>query len=145
MQRNLHICAVCLLSPPEFAGWRFGLRRVFVEGFELMGSVGVTERERRYEQRVVVSLDLEVVDTYDGRSDAIEDVYDYDRAIGIVKAAVAAGHVDLIETLAERIAADCLTDGQVLCARVRIEKPDVVPDCRAVGIEIVRCRPTTER
>jgi 7,8-dihydroneopterin aldolase/epimerase/oxygenase len=117
-----------------------GLRRVFVHGLELIGSIGIYEHEKRYEQRIVVSLDLAVRDAYDGQSDRIGDVYDYDRAIGAIRRIVAAGHVNLLETLAERIAEACLDDAAVEFVTVRLEKPDVLPSCRAVGIEIVRRR-----
>lgn len=123
------------LRPPA------GSRRVFVRNLELIGSVGVYEHEHRYEQRVVVSLELEVRDDYDGTSDDISSVYDYDLAIRAIKDSVASGHFNLIETLAERIAAACLSDRRVVMARVRVEKPDVLPSCVSVGIEIERRRP----
>jgi dihydroneopterin aldolase len=116
-------------------------RHVFVRGLELIGSVGVYEHEKRYEQRVVVSLDLAVRDDYDGLSDRLDHVYDYDLAIKAVKSTVQSNHFNLIETLAERIAEACLADSRVLAVRVRVEKPDVLPSCRAVGIEIRRSRP----
>ena len=115
-------------------------RRVLVSGLELIGSIGIYEHEKRYEQRIIVSLELVVHDDYDGRSDRIGDVYDYDEAIGTVKRAVAAGHVNLLETLAERIAEGCLANTSVSIVTVRIEKPDILPECRAVGIEIERRR-----
>ena len=115
-------------------------RRVFVRELELIGSVGVYEHEHRYEQRIVVSLDLEIDDGYDGGSDALDRVYDYDRAITAIKSTVDSGHFNLLETLAERIAAACLADPRVLEARVSIAKPDVLPVCRAVGVEIARRR-----
>jgi 7,8-dihydroneopterin aldolase/epimerase/oxygenase len=49
-------------------------------------------------------------------------------------------HFKLIETLAERIAAQCLADARVLSVMVTIEKPDIMPGCRSVGIEINRRR-----
>jgi 7,8-dihydroneopterin aldolase/epimerase/oxygenase len=67
-------------------------------------------------------------------------VYDYDAAIATAKRMVAQGHVNLLETLAERIAEGCLTHPHVVTVTVRLEKPDVLPACRAVGIEIVRGR-----
>jgi len=115
-------------------------RRVFIDRLEVVGSVGVYEHEHRYEQRVVVSLALDVADTYDGRSDRISAVYDYDRAISAVRQTVEAGHTNLIETLAERIAERCLADASVQGVTVRIDKPDVIANCRAVGIEITRRR-----
>lgn len=116
------------------------LRRVFVRDLELMASVGVYEMEKRYEQRLVVSLDLWVIDDYDGHSDALGDVLDYAAVVAGVRAIVENGHTNLIETLAERIAAACLADARVSTVVVRLEKPDIVPGCRSVGIEIVRQR-----
>lgn len=113
-------------------------RAVFIRDLELIASVGVYEHEKRYEQRLVVSLELSVDDSYDGISDRLEHVYDYDAAIAAVKETVAEGHVHLIETLAEKIAGRCLADRRITTVRVRIEKPDVLPACRAIGIEIVR-------
>jgi len=115
-------------------------RLIFIRDLELIASVGVYEHEKRYEQRVVVSLELFVDDGYDGRSDRLELVYDYDAAIASVKETISEGHVNLIETLAERIAERCLEDARVEATRVRIEKPDVLPACRAIGIEIERRR-----
>ncbi len=116
------------------------LRRVFVRDLELMASVGVYELEKRYEQRLVVSLDLWVIDDYDGRSDSLSDVLDYAAVVAGVRTIVETGHTNLIETLAERIAAACLSDARVARVVVRLEKPDIVPGCRSVGIEIVRQR-----
>ncbi len=119
-----------------------GERRVFIRDLELIGSIGIYEHEKRYEQRIVVSLDLFVQDYYDGCSDRIHDVYDYDEAIRAVNVTVAKGHVNLLETLAERIAGACLASPDVMRVIVRIEKPDVLPSCRAVGIEISRAKST---
>ncbi len=115
-------------------------RRVFIDRYELMGRVGVYERERRYEQRLVVSLELDVIDRYDGSTDKLASVYNYEHAINLVTAVVDSGHFNLLETLAERIAEACLEDADVVFARVRIAKPDVLIACRSVGIEIERDR-----
>jgi 7,8-dihydroneopterin aldolase/epimerase/oxygenase len=115
-------------------------RRVFVRDMEVMASVGIFEVEKRYEQRIVVSIDLDVVDSYDGVSEQITDVLDYSRVVHNVEQLVQGTHFKLIETLAERIAAQCLADARVLSVMVTIEKPDIMPGCRSVGIEINRRR-----
>ncbi len=115
-------------------------RRVFVRDMEIMASVGIFEVEKRYEQRIVVSINLDVVDGYDGVSEQITDVLDYSRVVHGVEQLVQSTHFKLIETLAERIAVQCLADGRVLAVMVRIEKPDIMPGCRSVGIEITRGR-----
>ncbi len=118
------------------------LMRVFVRDLELIGHVGLLAHEIRYEQRILVSVELAVLDTYDGESDRLADVLDYGKVVDGIQTLVQGEHVYLIETLAERIAALCLDDPRVESARVRIEKPDIMPSCRSVGIEIERHRST---
>ena len=118
-----------------------GHRKVFVRELELMARVGVYEVEHRYEQRIVVSVDLDVVDAYDGTSDRLSDVLDYGDVVSGIQGIVDAEHVNLLETLAERMALSCLDDPRIQRVRVRIEKPDSLPGCRYVGIEIERMRP----
>lgn len=117
-----------------------GKRRVFIRDLEIVASIGVFEREKRYQQRVKVSVDLDVEDGYDGHSDRLDQVLDYDWLVDGISELVQREHLHLIETLAERIASFCLSDARVRSARVRIEKPDALPSVRAVGIEIERRR-----
>jgi len=117
-----------------------GRRRVLIRDMEIVASVGVFEHEKRYEQRIVVSLELDVEDEYDGRSDRLEHVLDYAAIVEGTVRLVQAEHVHLIETLAERIAGLCLDDARVVAVKVKVEKPDVLPQVRSVGIEIERTR-----
>jgi dihydroneopterin aldolase len=67
-------------------------------------------------------------------------VVDYEAVARQVREIVAAGHVRLLETLAERIAEACLTDSRVNLVRIRIEKLDIFADTASVGVEIERRR-----
>lgn len=113
-------------------------RRVLIEDLELVASVGVYEHEKRKLQRLLISMELDVADDYDGVSDQLCDVYDYDLAIRAAQTVVSRGHTNLLETLAERIAAACLADSRVLAVRIRLVKPDIEAPCDGVGIEIRR-------
>lgn len=117
-----------------------GRRRTFVRDLEVVASIGVYRHEHHFEQRIIISIDLEIADSYDGQSDRLSDVYDYDHAIRAARLTAESGHFHLIETLAERIAEACLAHPDVRSARVQIEKPDVLDYCRAVGIEIMRSK-----
>lgn len=125
---------------PDERTQRRSARRVFVRDLELMASVGIFEVEKRYQQRVIITVDLDVVDDYDGVSDRLDAVLDYARIVTRVRSIVDGGHFHLIETMAERISEACLEDRRVLMARISIEKPDILPGCRSVGIAIERRR-----
>ncbi|MCH9020042.1 MAG: dihydroneopterin aldolase, partial [Proteobacteria bacterium] len=70
--------------------------------------------------------------------DKIANVVSYDDIVAGVKAIVARGHVNLVETLAERIGDFCMADARVAAVRVRVEKLDAIREAASVGVEIER-------
>jgi dihydroneopterin aldolase len=116
------------------------LRHVFVKDLKIDALLGIYPEEKTTPQRIIVNIDLSVKEGNDPLSDDIKNVVSYEIVVKKVEEIVAAGHVGLAETLAELIAAACLRDRRVMAARVRIEKPDVIPNARSVGVEIERLR-----
>jgi dihydroneopterin aldolase len=117
-----------------------GLRHVFVRDLELMALIGIYEHEKRDPQRVIVNIDLSVKEGSGPKDDDISHVVSYEIVVKKVEAIIAEGHTNLVETLCEKIAASCLRDKRVVAARVRVEKPDIIPNARSVGVEIERQR-----
>ena len=113
-------------------------RHVFVRDLNVMATVGVLEHEKLAPQKLVISVDLTVREGREGLDDRLENVVCYGNVVDNIKAIIAKGHVNLIETLADMIAASALEDKRVLAAKVRIEKPDIIPECASVGIESER-------
>ena len=99
-----------------------------VTGIECWGHHGVFEFERRQGQPFVVDLVLGVDTAPAAASDDLRDTVDYGSLVTSVKAAVEKDPVDLIETLAQRIADVCLLDGRVEWARITVHKPDAPID-----------------
>jgi dihydroneopterin aldolase len=116
------------------------IRHVFVRDLELKALIGIYPEEKTRPQRVFVNIDLSVKEGHDPLSDNIMDVVSYETVVGDVERIVAQGHVNLVETLAELIARECLKDKRVEAVRVRIEKPDIMRNARSVGVEIERVR-----
>ena len=95
-----------------------------VTGVRCFGHHGVFEHERREGQTFVVDLTLGIDTTAAAASDDLHDTEDYGSLVAAVKAAVESDPVDLIETLAQRIARICLSGDRVEWARVTVHKPD---------------------
>ncbi len=129
------------VQPLRLADAGRGARHVFVRDLELNVEIGVHRHERRRSQRVRINIDLTVAEGPAPVDDRLENVVDYEIIVSGVKAIVAAGHINLVETLAERVAGLCLSDARVEAARVRIEKLNVLPEAASVGVEIERVRP----
>ncbi len=125
--------------------FRKALRHVFIRDFVLPCQIGVHHHERGRTQRVRVNVDLTVHEPPTATADRIEDVVCYEAIVAGIRNIAAAGHVNLVETFAEKIAGFCLEDIRIQEARVRVEKLDVFTDVACVGIEITRQRTNPER
>jgi dihydroneopterin aldolase len=133
------------MDQPRIASAATALRHVFVRDLVLPASIGVLPHEHAAPQRVRINIDLGVEDdgarplsrARVGRDD-LSRVVDYGKLAAAARSIVAAGHVRLVETLAERIAEACLLDRRVHLARVRVEKLDIFADAASAGVEIER-------
>ena len=133
------------MDTPRVASAMRALRHVFLRDLVLSASIGIYPHEEAAPQRVRINVDLGVED--DGARalsrarvglDELSRVVDYEKVAAAVRAIVAAGHVRLVETLAERIAEACLADPRVHLARIRVEKLDIFADAASTGVEIER-------
>lgn len=126
-----------VIEPLRIADAAQGLRHVFVRDLVLDCNIGVHQHEKGQRQKVRINLDLGVIEG-GSHQDRLENVVCYEDIVIKVRAITADGHINLAESLAERIAEVCLQDPQCRSARVRVEKLHVFDDAGAVGVEIER-------
>tara|TARA_B110000495_G_scaffold161421_1_gene146041 strand:+ start:466 stop:879 length:414 start_codon:yes stop_codon:yes gene_type:complete len=114
------------------------IRHVFIHDMVIDCSIGIYTHEKEHEQRVRINLDLAVGEGDHLINDDIRNVISYEDMAKGVEAIIAAGHINLVETLAENIAEMCLQDKRVFSARVRVEKLEIIASAESVGVEIER-------
>lgn len=112
--------------------------RIFVRGLVLPVAIGAYDEEQGVTQKVSFTIEGAVAAVVAPQRDALADVPSYDDLVGAVRAVVAEGHINLVETMAERIAERCLSDKRIVSVLVRVEKLERGP--ASVGVEIVRPR-----
>ena len=100
------------------------LDRLAVVGIEAVGHHGVFEFERCDGQVFRADLVLGVDTRGAAASDDLQDTVDYGTLVAAVKRAIEHDPVNLIETLAQRIADVCLADPRVAWTEVTVHKPD---------------------
>lgn len=119
-------------------------RRVFLRNFQVMSNIGVHDFEKRGEQRVLFNVELYVplADSTPTR-DELHEVVDYDFIRDTIVQRIAQGHTHLQETLCDDIARTLLAHPKVRAVQVSTQKPDVYPDCDAVGVEVLHFKERT--
>ena len=97
--------------------------QIAITGIRGVGHHGVLPHERVEGQEFVVDVVLDVDIVAAGASDDLDDTVDYGVVASEVHAAITGEPVDLIETLAERIAGACLAHPAVQAVEVCVHKP----------------------
>src|SRR5436309_14028418 len=94
--------------------------RIELVGLRARGFHGVLEHERRDGQDFIIDVSLDVDTAPAAETDALDKTVDYGALAQSIAAVVSGEPVDLIETLAQRIADVCLRDTRVLAVDVAV-------------------------
>ena len=111
---------------------------IFIRDLVVKMSAGIYEHEKQAKQRVIINIDLEVKSNITKNLNSISDVVSYEDITNEVINTANSKHYDLLEVFAEDIAQTCLAEEQVISARIRVEKPDIIENTKSVGVEIIR-------
>lgn len=118
------------------------LDRISVRDYERAVEIGAFQSERGVEQRIRFNVVLEVSRHDAARDDDVDKVISYDTITEAIELQLTTERINLLETLAERVAERCLEDARAVRVFVRIEKLDRIPG--TLGVEIVRMRHEAE-
>ena len=125
-------------APPDIAPPRY---TVTVRGLKMLASIGIRAREREDKQHIRISVDLVAGPGHELPGEERRRVINYEKVVAAIRQIVRAGHHDLCEGLAARIADACFADPRVERVRVWVEKLDVFPEADGVGAMLERARP----
>jgi dihydroneopterin aldolase len=114
------------------------MTKVFVTGLKVQAEIGVYKHEIGRVQPLVVDVELDVPTA---GAERLSETLNYETILEAARAIAGAGHIELVETFAERLGQACLADPRVTQARIRVEKPlALAPDAVAAGVEITIVR-----
>ena len=105
------------------------------------GRLGVRPEERSRPQPITVDVEVETDLARAGRTDRLEHTLDYKELHAIARSVVEGEPVQLLETLAARIADRALTLARVRGVRVMVAKQPPLPGTvRSASVHIYRTR-----
>lgn len=117
------------------------LYRLYIRRLEVPLRVGIHAFEKLGPQRVLLDVTLWARFNPDAPPDRLAGVVDYEAIVQGIRRMAVGEHINLLETLADRVAALCFKHERVMRVRVSAAKPDIFEDAEAVGVEIERSRP----
>jgi dihydroneopterin aldolase len=118
-----------------------GQRCIVVDDLRLAFFIGVNEQEKLARQEVSITVHMFVLDAGPPTSDELDNHVSYAEFVErLQKRAASVRHVNLVETLAEEVAALALADARVLSTVVDVRKTEIIPQAKGVGVIIHRRR-----
>lgn len=113
-------------------------RTIFINQLEFQALIGVYDFEKTGPSRLRLTLELTVELPTHG--DEIMKVVSYETVLKGVEALAMDHHRELLETLAEDIAAFCFDDQRVLAVELTLDKPDMFSQTESVGVRLKKRR-----
>ena len=114
---------------------------IFVRGLEVQASIGVHPHEHESTQPIIIDVMLDMGGLAIPEDDVLAETLDYSAVADKAAELAQEAHVQLVETLAGRIAAWALgADTRVLACTVCIAKPHALINADVAGVEITLTR-----
>ncbi|TPE54960.1 dihydroneopterin aldolase [Maribrevibacterium harenarium] len=112
---------------------------VFIEGLHVDAVIGVYDWEKVILQQLVFDLEMEHDNRVPAATDDLSKTLDYEAISNFIRDYCKENQFELIETLAERLAAALIAQFSLSVITMTLRKPSAVPSANAVGVKIRRC------
>ncbi len=116
--------------------------KILINELTLDAFIGIHDFEKKKKQKIAISLSLDVADNISEIEHKIENFVSYEHIVSDIKTILKEGHIDLLETLGEKIVDLCFKDKRVQTINIKLEKLEVFKEAISVGIEIFRKKPS---
>ena len=112
--------------------------KIYINGLVLYTLIGVYEFERHAKQRIIVDIEMLTNLKVPGESDNVADTLDYGKVAECLSNIAHRSSYQLLEALGEDMARSILKEFAPISITLTINKPDILDNVNAVGIEITR-------
>lgn len=116
---------------------------IFLRDLKVETVIGIWEWERKIRQTVSIDLEMGADIRHAAVTDHIDDTLNYKAVAKRVQQFVGESSFQLVETLAEKIAALVLDEFDLPWIVVRVSKPGAIRGARDVGVRIYRSNSAT--
>lgn len=113
---------------------------IFLEQVKVNTKLGVPEWERLKPQTILLDIEIAKDLSASCKSDAIADTIDYGTVVSRIRETLTEHSFKLVEALAEHVCQLILQEFGAESVKVKVSKPNILPDLKALGVEITRAK-----
>jgi len=111
---------------------------IFLEQVKVQTKLGVPAWERMLPQTIILDIEIGYDLSNACKSDAIADTIDYGAVVERIRDTLNTHSFQLVEALAEHVCQLILADFGALRVKIKVAKPGILPELKALGVTIER-------
>jgi dihydroneopterin aldolase len=112
--------------------------KVFIKGLNIQTTIGFFQWEKQIKQTLIIDVEMAWNTKNAAENDDLSKTLDYAEISSAIEVFSNENPVDLLETLAERMAAFLISQYHIPWLRLKIGKPGAIHNAVTVGVEIER-------
>jgi len=112
--------------------------KIFIQGLSIQTTIGFFAWEKQIKQTLLIDVSMGFDIRPAAKNDELDKTLNYAEISNAIEKFANANPVDLLETLAERLAKFLMTSYHIPWLKLTIHKPNAVHNASSVGVEIER-------
>jgi FolB domain-containing protein len=115
-------------------------RTVLIKDFLINEIIGIHKHERINKQKIIFNIVIDVNKNILPDENNLSSVVDYEKITNKLKNLAKSKNYNFLESLAEDSFKEIFEDNRINSVKIKIEKPDAIPNAKSVGVEIFKSR-----
>ena len=115
-------------------------RTVLIKDFLINEIIGIHKHERINKQKIIFNIVIDVNKNILPDENNLSSVVDYEKITNKLKNLAKSKNYNFLESLAEDSFKEIFKDNRINSVKIKIEKPDAIPNAKSVGVEIFKSR-----
>ena len=120
-------------------------RTILIKDFVISEIIGIHKHERNNKQKIIFNIVVDVKQNTVADENNLSSIVDYEKITNKLENLAKEKNYNFLESLAEDSFNEIFQDKRIDSIKIRIEKPDAIPNAKSVGVEVFKSRSDYER
>ena len=115
-------------------------RTVLIKDFVINEIIGIHEHEKINKQKIIFNIVIDVNQNTLPDENNLSSIVDYEIIVNKLEKLARNKKYNFLESLVEDSFKEIFEDKRINSVKIKIEKPDAIPNAKSVGVEVFKSR-----
>jgi 7,8-dihydroneopterin aldolase/epimerase/oxygenase len=115
-------------------------RTILIKDFVISEIIGIHKHEKNNKQKIIFNIVVDVNQNTVADENNLSSIVDYEKITNKLENLAKKKNYNFLESLAEDSFNEIFQDKRINSVKIKIEKPDAIPNAKSVGVEVFKSR-----